>query len=147
MSLIRRLLIATAFAVLLPAGLLHAQDLGDTDPWPALEVERAAIAERLNVPTDIYEATAARQEADRSMANRDWNGAALAYERAIAADGPWAVGGGRNADLAPSRRGADGDRAICRSFGCGDSGTGAFELGKGPGARMGADRTQPRSPE
>ena len=63
MSVIRTFLYAAIFAVLFPVGWLHAQDIGISDPSPTLDAERAAITQRLNVPTDAYEATAARQEA------------------------------------------------------------------------------------
>lgn len=75
-------------AMLSVGGSASAQSLTETDPLPALAIQRAKIAETYRtLPSDPYEATAARQSGDAAMEAHAWRVAAVEFERAIAIDG------------------------------------------------------------
>jgi uncharacterized protein YfaS (alpha-2-macroglobulin family) len=88
MGNLRAILVVLFLAVLSVGSGASGQSLTETDPLPALTIERARIAEIYRtLPADPYEATAARQSGDAALVTRDWRAAIAEFERAIAIDG------------------------------------------------------------
>ena len=88
MGKLRAILVVLFLATLSVGSGASGQSLTETDPFPALTIERARIAEIYRtLPADPYEATAARQSGDAALSVRDWRLAIVEFERAIAIDG------------------------------------------------------------